>query len=155
MNYKINYLCQHSISHVVQGGPCRRPRPSAGSQQHHPCLLYTFTLYTFIARRRLCHWGCCRRLGSRRPRWGGGLYTFTLSTFNARRRLGRWGLCRHQGSRRPHKGEAPAIGAASSTAAAALPATVDSDVPTAALWNEHKNSLTGGQYLWDTKCGHL
>ena len=24
-----------------------------------------------------------------------------------------------------------------------------------ALWNEHKNSPTGGQYLWDTKCGPL
>ncbi len=23
------------------------------------------------------------------------------------------------------------------------------------LWNEHKNSLTRRQYLWDTKCGPL
>jgi hypothetical protein len=60
----------------------------------------TCLLYTFIARRRLGRWGRCRRLGSRRPRWGGGarrrggLYTITLSTFNARWRLGRWGCCR-------------------------------------------------------------
>jgi hypothetical protein len=25
----------------------------------------------------------------------------------------------------------------------------------APLWNEHKNSLTLGQYLWDKKCGPL
>ncbi len=27
--------------------------------------------------------------------------------------------------------------------------------PPPALWNEHKNSLTGVLYLWDTKCGLL